>query len=75
MMMITAFGAINECPCCHDKDYTDKNGNQKTNQKNKNSNQCILVLFHRFNVVSDDDDDYSLWSNKRMSLLPRQRLY
>ena len=47
MMMITAFWS-NECPCCHDKDQTDNNGNQKNDQKNNNISQCIQVIFHHF---------------------------
>ena len=45
--MITAFWS-NECPCCHDKDQTDNNGNQKNDQKNNNISQCIQVIFHHF---------------------------
>ena len=42
----------NECPCCHDKDYTDNNGNQKKIKKNKNNNQCIhLPPLHQKDVV------------------------
>ena len=37
--MITAFWS-SECPCWHDKDYTDNNGNQKNDQMNNNNSQC-----------------------------------
>ena len=42
MMMITAFGAINECPCCHDKDYTDNNGNQKTIKRTRKAINAFM---------------------------------
>ena len=45
MMMMMYSLWSNECPCCHDKEYTDNNGNQRNDKKN---NQCILVIFHRF---------------------------
>ena len=43
MMMITAFWS-NECPCCHDKDQTDNNGNQKNDQKIKNGGETNQKL-------------------------------